>query len=106
VPRREPVSARALARKASSDPARRTHRAPTYWVQVGAFRTADAAVALVDRLGNEDIAIVTEPPAADRRASEPLFRVRVGPYPDHARAAAKSRELSRGGFDSFVVPDK
>jgi phospholipid transport system substrate-binding protein len=107
APPREPAPARALAKRATPDLAPSARgRAPSYWVQLGAFKTADAAVALVTRLGNEDITIVTEPPSANGHGSEPLFRVRVGPFPDHARAVTKLRDLRRAGFESFVVAER
>lgn len=93
-------------RPPSPDPAPSARRAASYWVQVGAFKRADLAVTLVSRLGDEDVAIVTEPASPNGRIAEPLFRVRVGPFAEHARALAKLRELQRGGFDSFVVSER
>ncbi|MBI1736281.1 MAG: ABC transporter substrate-binding protein [Candidatus Rokubacteria bacterium] len=107
-PPREPAPPRAIALRQppTPDPAPPVRRVSSYWVQVGAFKSAESAVTLVSRLGNEDIAIVTEPASSNGRPGEPLFRVRVGPFAEHARAIAKQRELQRTGIGSFIVSER
>ena len=114
-PAREPATTRALVLRQvppsaspvpPAIPAPPARREPSYWVQVGAFKSADLAVILVSRLRDPHVAIVAEPVSANGRAAEPLFRVRVGPFAEHAQAVVRLRELRRSGFDSFVVSER
>jgi cell division protein FtsN len=36
-------------------------------------------------------------------AGEPVYRVRVGAYPDHTQAAAAARDLTARGYQALVV---
>jgi phospholipid transport system substrate-binding protein len=88
APLQEParVSARPAARR-------------EFWVQVGAFRTADAATRLVQRLRRHAVMIAT---GGDRLA--PVLRVLVGPFAERTAAAAAARSLQASGIAAFV-PD-
>lgn len=74
-------------------------RAPRqFWVQVGAFRTADAASRLVERLRRHAVTIVT---GGDRLT--PMMRVLVGPFGERTAAAAAARSLQAGGIAAFIA---
>jgi phospholipid transport system substrate-binding protein len=64
------------------------------WVQVGAFRTVDAAAKLVRRLSRA----VTIATGSDR-----LARVLVGPFADRAAAASTVRALQASGIAAFIA---
>lgn len=64
------------------------------WVQVGAFRTVDAAAKLVQRL-RRAVTIVT--------GSDRLARVLVGPFADRAAAASTVRALHASGIAAFIA---
>lgn len=70
-----------------------------FWVQVGAFRTTDAAARLVQRLRHHAVTIAT---GGDRLT--PVLRVLVGPFAERTAAAAAARSLQAGGIAAFV-PD-
>ena len=70
--------------------------AKSYWVQVGAFRNADTARQLTERLRRQNV------PATHLRA-EGLTRVRVGPLPARAEAVSTLRELEAKGFRPFLA---
>jgi phospholipid transport system substrate-binding protein len=74
--------------------------APTHevWVQVGAFRTIEAAAQLVQRLGRQAVTIAI---GGDRAA--PLARVLVGPFAERAAAVSAVRALHARGFAAFVA---
>jgi cell division septation protein DedD len=76
--------ARAIAAEARGD----------VWVQVGAFRTIDAAAKLVQRLSR----VVTIVTGSDR-----LARVLVGPFADRAAAASTVRALHASGIAAFIA---
>ena len=84
-------------------PAARSVAAPTptprreFWVQVGAFRTADAATRLVERLRRHAVTIIT---GGDRLA--PVMRVLVGPFGERAAAAAAMHSLQASGIAAFI----
>jgi phospholipid transport system substrate-binding protein len=69
----------------------------SFWVQVGAFRTLEAASHMMARLRDQPIVIDMA------AAQEPLLRVLVGPFRDHARAAAALRGLKAKGFQPFIA---
>jgi len=72
-----------------------------YWVQLGAFKTLEAARNLVSALRPQPASISTGPaPAA---ADTTLNRVRVGPFDDHGQATAKLIELDARGYPGFVA---
>jgi phospholipid transport system substrate-binding protein len=68
-----------------------------FWVQVGAFRTADAAARLVRRLRDRAVTIAT---GGDRVT--PMLRVLVGPFAERAAASAAARSLQASGIAAFV----
>lgn len=99
-----PVQAVALRAPTRSDPAPAAGGVPSYWVQVGAFKTAELAVRLVSRLRDQRVSILTGPGVSvNGGGGTSLFRVRIGPFGDHAEAVAKLRELQRTGYESFIV---
>jgi len=86
----------AVSRPAATTTAPRVPR--QFWVQVGAFRTADAATRLVERLRRHAVTIVT---GGDRLA--PVMRVLVGPFGERTAAAAAARTLQAGGIAAFIA---
>ena len=75
--------------------ARPTHD-PAYWVQVGAFRTDEAAIKVIGALGDEEVSLLQMP-------DTPLLRVLVGPFANRQAAASKLREIRARGLDGFVA---
>ena len=75
-----------------------------YWVQVGAFRTVDAAVQLAERLRRQGVTALHGPlTTTAAHPAELLARVRVGPFPSRAEALAKLRELMTRGYEPFIA---
>ena len=80
----------------------------SYWVQVGAFKSPEAARRLAALLvepeptGSGRSAVVTESWAADIL----LTRVRVGPFADRSEAAAKLREMEARGYKPFIAAER
>ena len=70
---------------------------PQFWVQVGAFRTIDAAAQLVRRLRDHAVTIAI---GGDRPA--PLTRVLVGPFADRSAAVSVVSALHASGFAAFI----
>jgi rare lipoprotein A len=68
----------------------------TYTVQIGSFTTRGRAEALRDAVSG---ATVVE----GLVGGEPLYRVRVGTYPDRAHAAAAARALTARGYPALVL---
>jgi phospholipid transport system substrate-binding protein len=99
VARAGPVAPRAIAAVVAPAPPSPPTPRREYWVQVGAFRSTDAATRLVQRLRRRAVTIAM---TADRR--EPLARVLVGPFTEREAAAAAVRELRAGGIAAFI-PD-
>jgi len=95
------------------EPAKADHAAPSsksrvastyYWVQVGAFRTVDAAVQLAERLRRQGVTALHGPlTSTAAHPAELLARVRVGPFPSRAEALAKLRELMARGYEPFIA---
>ena len=78
--------------------------ASRYWIQVGAFRTVEAAVKLAERLRRLGMAASNYPLA--RLPGHPagaLARVRVGPFATHSGAKSKLRELVARGYAPFIA---
>jgi phospholipid transport system substrate-binding protein len=79
----------------------------SYWVQVGAFKSPEAARRLAALLvapepsGSSRPAAVTESWAVDIL----LTRVRVGPFADRSEAAAKLREMEARGYKPFIAAE-
>ena len=89
APRMEPPPVRgAVARPAS---------AGAWWIQVGAYRSASAAGRVAAQVHGEILVVAT--PAE----TEPLLRVRVGPFADRARAEVRRSELEAQGWRAFLV---
>jgi phospholipid transport system substrate-binding protein len=75
-----------------------------YWVQVGAFRTVDAAVQLADRLRRQGVtALHSSLSSAAGQPADMLARVRVGPFPNRTKALATLRELMARGYAPFIA---
>ena len=85
-------------------PVKRSAAGLSYWVQVGAFKTMDAANHLAETL-RPQVAAISSRPAPEGQASGMLARVRLGPYSTRAEAAAKLRELHSRGYQAFIAPD-
>src|SRR6267143_867541 len=85
---------RAQATIAGGSSARRRQ----FWVQAGAFRSADAATRLVQRLRRHAVTIAI---SADRLA--PLARVLVGPFVERATAVSTVRALEASGIAAFIA---
>jgi cell division septation protein DedD len=80
---------------------------PKYWVQVGAFRSTDAAVRLVGRMKSWALTIVTGPLTRALGApQDSLARVLVGPYSQRADAVATLKRLQASGIAGFVAEDR
>ena len=78
--------------------------ATSYWVQVGAFKTADAAARVVTELKRAGHAVWNG--VLTTRPGEPepaLVRVRVGPFPSRADAQLKVHELATKGYTPFIA---
>jgi phospholipid transport system substrate-binding protein len=73
--------------------------APAFWIQVGAFRNATVADRVAQRVRGE---IFVAPPASGAR-TEPLLRVRVGPFAERGQAVARLRELQGLGYQPFIA---
>ena len=67
-----------------------------YTVQIGSFTTRARAEALRDTVNGATIAEGTV-------AGEPVYRVRVGAFPDRTQAAAAARDLTARGYQALVV---
>ena len=80
----------------------------SYWVQVGAFKSPEAATRLAALLvepepeGLGRSAVVIKTWAADIL----LTRVRVGPFADRWEAAAKLREMEARGYKPFIAAER
>jgi cell division protein FtsN len=70
-----------------------------YWVQVGAFKESSNAEGLARKLRAEGFSVLVTRVVRD----EPLHVVRVGGYPDRARAAAAREALQGKGQTGFVT---
>ena len=101
---RGPETSPALATPLSSPPAAkisvaRASASLRYWVQVGAFKDADAASRLAHRLLASHLPVEITP-------GVPLTRVRVGPYPDREQAASQLRALTERGYRPFLAEQR
>jgi rare lipoprotein A len=73
---------------------------PGYWLQLGAFRSRDAATQLQQRLLREAEGL----PGVAVFEDAGTFRVQAGPYAGREQAAAASEPLQRQtGLPAFVV---
>jgi cell division septation protein DedD len=82
--------------EAPAMPAARPIADAAYWVQVGAFRTDEAAIKVVTALRDEAVSLLQTPGAA-------LLRVLVGPFASRQAAASKLREIRARGLDGFIA---
>ena len=81
-------------------------RAPAFWVQVGAFKSPEAARRLAALLAEAPRASTDSPSiVASWAADVSLTRVRLGPFPDRAEAAAKAREMEARGYKPFIAAE-
>jgi phospholipid transport system substrate-binding protein len=92
--RAEVPSAVVAARMIAGPPAPRRQ----FWVQAGAFRSADAATRLVQRLRRHAVTIAI---STDRLA--PLARVLVGPFVERSAAVSTVRALEASGIAAFIA---
>lgn len=75
-----------------------------YWIQVGAFRTVEAAVQLAGRLRRQGMPASNDPLASvPGHPAGALARVRVGPFATHSDALSKLRELIARGYAPFIA---
>ena len=78
----------------------------SYWVQVGAFKTAEAAARVAAELRRAGLAAwngaLTTLPGNSEAV---LVRVRVGPFTSRADAQAKLHELITRGYTPFIATD-
>ena len=108
APREEKASARMQeATKpdpVKAEPATKNRVASTYyWVQVGAFKTVDAAVHLAERLRRQGVTALHGPLTSTAHPTDMLARVRVGPFPNRTEALATLRELMTRGYAPFIA---
>ena len=92
-------------RAASNNPALAITASATttvYWVQVGAFRHAEAARRLATRLRNDNLPVSVGPgPRSDL-----LSQVRVGPFLHRAEATVTLRKLQAKGYRPFITEER
>lgn len=77
-------------------PARPAAGDRTYTVQIGAFAARGNAEALREAVSGATI-------VEDLVGGDPLYRVRVGSYPDRAQATTAARALSARGYPALVL---
>ena len=76
----------------------------SYWIQVGAFRTPDAAGELAARLLEQDLPVAIDSVARTwNHRGLVLSRVRVGPFANRAELVSKLQFLQQGGHRPFVT---
>src|SRR5436309_7968446 len=76
----------------------------SYWIQVGAFRTPDAAGELAARLLEQDLPVAIDSVAlTSNHRGLVLSRVRVGPFANRAELVPKLQLLQKGGYRPFVA---
>jgi len=76
---------------------------PSYWVQVGAFQTVEAAIELAKRFRHDGATISKSwlTNAAGKRVGV-WARVRVGPFANRSEAVTKLRDLRARGATAFI----
>lgn len=77
---------------------------PSYWIQMGVFKNPETAIGLAARLLEQNLPVSIDSvavPAGQRGTL--LSRVRVGPFLDHAEAAAKLRSLRTNNYRPFIA---
>ena len=90
---------------ATPPPARASVVATTaYWVQVGAFKTVDAAARVAEQLRRAGITAFNSPlTKLPGQPDNTLARVRVGPFASRADAQLKLHELVGRGYTPFIA---
>lgn len=73
---------------------------PGYWLQAGAFGSADKAEARKVRIGHLGLDSRVEPAGS---SLPPVYRVRLGPYRDRNQVESVKRKLADGGIASFAT---
>jgi phospholipid transport system substrate-binding protein len=75
-----------------------------YWVQVGAFKTVDAAVRMAEQLRRAGITASNSPlMSLPGQTAAALARVRVGPFASRADAQSTLHELVGRGYTPFIA---
>jgi phospholipid transport system substrate-binding protein len=85
-------------------PARQSQPArPSYWVQVGAFQTVEAAIQLAKRFGHDGATVSKSwlTNAAGKRVGV-WARVRLGPFAHRSEAVSKLHDLRARGATAFI----
>jgi phospholipid transport system substrate-binding protein len=101
-----PTPVVAAARAAIAAPVKAAVAAvKSYWVQVGAFATVEAAKRLAIQLHDWRLPVQTGALIAPENGpvAVPLARVRVGPFADRAEAEVMLRSLRDRGFTPFIA---
>ena len=90
---------------AAQPPVRASLVAATYyWVQLGAFKTADAAVRMAGQLRRAGITASNSPlMSLPGQTAAALARVRVGPFASRADAQSTLHELVARGYTPFIA---
>jgi phospholipid transport system substrate-binding protein len=96
-----PTPAKAQGSAPSTRP--RLVASTSYWVQVGAFQSADTASRVVTKLRAQRFAARIVRTSGDEREQRRLSRVQVGPFPDRESAGTALRALEQHGFRPFVA---
>lgn len=103
VPKVVPVSAPLMPGPPPTPAAPARAVTTSYWVQVGAFKSRDAAERLAARLGRSSVT----PSGARGAVDAPgLVQVRVGPFADRQEAVAKLLELRDRGYRPFILESR
>jgi phospholipid transport system substrate-binding protein len=75
-----------------------------YWVQIGAFRSAETASEYAEKLLRQEFAVSMEGAEVTSGGTMVrLVRVRVGPFADRGAAAVALRDLARKGYRPFLA---
>lgn len=108
-----PPSSRARIQRASLPPVVATPQPPTpasnataYWVQVGAFKSLDAARRLASVLRVEEPSDPSAVIVDSSAIGKTLARVRVGPFASRWDAAAKVRAMQGRGHKPFIAVER
>ena len=78
-----------------------------FWVQVGAFKSTEAAARVAEELRTQGMPASSGPlTSVPGQQTGQLARVRVGPFPTRAAATSKLRELVARGYAPFISKDR
>jgi len=100
TPAPAPVAPRVEPPPVPRAPVARLAPVSTWWVQVGAYRSASAAGRVAAEVRGEILVVATAP------ETEPLLRVRVGPFADRAHALARLQQLEAQGWRAFIAESR